>query len=117
MPDPELRFGLKQIMTSSWFRNTYKSPEPIGLGTKVGFDDVKVFSRVLTDMERDPHNRINVSYVRKCVEANKHSALTAYYFLLLKKKTILGEALDTEESETGTQNAILMPKDRQTKKY
>lgn len=118
VPDPELRFGLRQITTSQWFKNSYKPSEPIGEGTKIGFDDVKVYNAVLENLSHDQVNKIDVSHVKKCLEANNHNALTAYYYLLLKHKVICGEPLELDSLNiTKGLDSILMPKDRRTKKF
>jgi len=45
-----------------------------------------------------------------------HNPITAYYYLLLKKKVIQGEPLDDIE-EVEVCHGLLMPQDRQTKRY
>ena len=40
------------------------------MGTKVGIDEQPVYSNVLRQMEQDKLNHIDVSYVRKCIQAN-----------------------------------------------
>ena len=45
-----------------------------------------------------------------------HNPVTAYYYLLLKKKIIQGEPLDDLDQDAPGQ-ALLMPQDRQTKRY
>lgn len=62
-------------------------------------------------MGKDILNRIDTRYVNKCLEANRHNALTAFYYLLLKKKVILGGVLDDDEVEENA-SVPLMPKDR-----
>ena len=50
--------------------------------------------------------------------ANQHTPLTSHYFLLLKKKIIEGEPIEEREGvELPPSAALLIPKDRQTKKY
>ena len=51
VPDPELRYGLKQVQSNSWFKKTYQPVEPLPDGIEVGFDQIKVFDRVIREME------------------------------------------------------------------
>ena len=46
VPDPELRYGLRQITSNSWFKKTYQSGEEIAQGIEVGIDDVKIFQNI-----------------------------------------------------------------------
>lgn len=39
-------------------------------------------------------NGINERHVKQCVEANRHNSVTAYYYLLMKKKILEGELLE-----------------------
>ena len=57
------------------------------------------------------------SYIIKCLQANRHHPLTAHYYLLLKKKIISGEPLEDAEEGLPPSADLLMPKDRQTKKF
>ena len=50
VPDPELRYGLKQVMSNSWFKKTYQPPESLPLGIEVGIDAIKIFDNVIKDM-------------------------------------------------------------------
>lgn len=50
VPDPELRYGLRQITSNSWYKKTYKPADDIAEGIEVGIDDVKIFKNVLDDM-------------------------------------------------------------------
>ena len=43
---------------------------------------------------------VNEKYVRQCLEANRHNAATAHYYLLLKKKILDGETLDLIATNT-----------------
>ena len=76
MPDPELRYGLRQITSNSWFKKTYKPAEEIGLGIEVGYDDIKIFQNVLDEMSQSEDgtkiDRTTKSYIRKCLVANRH---------------------------------------------
>jgi len=54
--------------------------------------------------------------VRLCLQAHVHNPLSAYYYLLLKKKIIQGEPLDDIEELPAIQS-LLMPQERQTKRY
>ena len=115
VPDPDLRFGLRQITSNTWFKTKYVAPEPIRPGVDIGIDEVSFYSNVLAEMAANKLNPIRISYVKKCLTANRHNALTAYYYLLAKKKTIEGEPLGDEVPADDT--GALMPKGSQTKKY
>jgi len=65
-------------------------------------------------MQKEPYNKIDNSYVKKCVEANQHNALTSYYYLLTKKMRIQGDNLEIDRPETDN---VLVPKGSQVKKY
>jgi 5'-AMP-activated protein kinase, catalytic alpha subunit len=118
VPDPELRYGLRQIISNSWFKTKYVPAEAIGKGVQVGYDDQQIFLNVLTEMQENKDNKIDRSYVKKCLQANRHNALTAFYYLALKKKIILGETLEDEAKVViPPSSALLMPHDRQTKKF
>jgi 5'-AMP-activated protein kinase catalytic alpha subunit len=67
-------------------------------------------------MQQNELNPVDKSYVKKCLQANQHNALTSYYYLTLKKRIIQGEALE-DNAELVPSSALLMPKDRQTKKF
>ena len=43
-------------------------------------------------------NGINEKYAKQCIEANRHNAVTSYYYLLMKMKQIEGDNLDEEEN-------------------
>ena len=64
-------------------------------------------------MSENQLNKIDRAYVRICLQANQHNALTAYYYLTLKKRVIQGELLDDNVAPSSS----IMPKDRQTKKF
>lgn len=68
-------------------------------------------------MQENKYNLIDKSYVKKCVQANQHNALTAYYYLTLKKRIIQGEPLEENGNMILPGSSLLMPKDRQTKKF
>ena len=89
MPDPELRYGLKQVQSNTWFKKTYQPAEPLPEGIEVGFDDIKLYDRVIQEMEPSEEVPIEkIRQVRMCLEANVHNPATAYYHLLLKKKVV-----------------------------
>lgn len=67
-------------------------------------------------MAGNEFNKIDIGYVKKCLQANRHNALTSYYYLIIKRKTIEGEALGDEIKDTYI-NGALIPKGSQTKKY
>jgi serine/threonine protein kinase len=96
VPDPELRYGLRQITSNSWFKQKYK--QPISTGVRVGYDDFLVSVKVLQEMAGNKLNQIDQSYVKKCLQANQHNALTAYYYLTMKRRVILGEPLMDDEA-------------------
>ena len=39
-------------------------------------------------------NGINERHIKQSLEANRHNAITAHYYLLMKQKILEGEALD-----------------------
>ena len=88
MPDPELRYGLKQVMSNTWFRKTYQSPEKLSEGIEVGVDQIKIFDNVIRDMESSDLLTVDHTHVKLCLRAHQHNPFTAYYYLLLKKKVI-----------------------------
>ena len=116
VPDPELRYGLKQVMSNTWFKKTYQSPEKLSDGIEVGIDQIKIFDNVIREMHSTEEIKVNFSHVKLCLQAHIHSPVTAYYYLLLKKKVIQGEPLDDIEDVNQNQ-VILMPQERQTKRY
>ena len=61
-------------------------------------------------MGKDEMNKIKTGYVRMCLQANIHNALTSYYFLLAKKMTILGEPL--MEDQHSEEEKVLIPKEK-----
>ena len=38
VPDPELRYGLKQVMSNAWYKKTYQAKEVLSEGIEVGID-------------------------------------------------------------------------------
>ena len=97
MPDPELRYGLKQVTSNSWFKKTYQPPEQLPDGIEVGIDQIKIFDNVIRDMESTDELKFDANKVKLCLHAHVHNSITAYYYLLLKKKVIQGEPLDDVE--------------------
>ena len=85
VPDPNLRFGLKQILSNQWFNKKYQAKVFVGSGTRVGIDDEPLHAQALEEMLKDVHNTLDLAYIRKCLEANQHNALTSYYYLVIKK--------------------------------
>jgi len=66
-------------------------------------------------MAVDEFNKIDIGYVKMCVQANIHNALTSYFYLLTKKMVIEGEQL---EVSVPVKNAgPLVPNEKQVKKY
>jgi len=45
-------------------------------------------------MAVDDFNKIDIGYVKMCVQANIHNALTSYFYLLTRKMVIEGEQLE-----------------------
>ena len=96
VPDPELRFGIKQIKQHKWF-SIYKPPHEPPKGIRVGIDAQKLYPRVMQEMMAK--SGVKERYTRQCLEANRHNEATAYYYLLLKTKQLDGEDLE-DESES-----------------
>ena len=53
VPDPELRYGLRQVTSNSWFKNTYVANEPTSDGIEVGIDEFMIYDKVLKEMKTD----------------------------------------------------------------
>ena len=70
VPDPELRYGLKQVMSNTWFRKTYQSPEKLSEGIEVGVDQIKIFENVIRDMETTELLTVEHNHVRLCLQAH-----------------------------------------------
>jgi hypothetical protein len=97
VPDPELRYGLKQITSNSWFKNCHKSQDDISkLGYEVGVDPITIYTNCIDEMKECPEIMVDGNYVRHCLQANRHNAQTAHYHLLIKRKLIQGEPLISE---------------------
>jgi hypothetical protein len=98
VPDPELRYGLKQITSNSWFKNVHPlSMEISSLGRNVGSDPFKIYYNVINEIESCKEACIEGQFVKKCIHANRFNAATAHYYLLIKKKSIRGEPLLAEK--------------------
>ena len=67
MPDPELRYGLKQVMSNTWFRKTYQAQEKLSEGIEVGVDQIKIFENVIRDMESTELLSVEHAHVRLCL--------------------------------------------------
>lgn len=100
VPDPDLRYGLKQLKQHRWF-NIYSQQSERGLicgipkdGLKIGFDELPISDQVLSEMESK--DSIPAVYTRQCLLANKLNSVTAHYYLQLKKFNFSNE-LDTKE--------------------
>lgn len=102
------------MISNTWYKKSYVASEDTGEGIEVGIDDFKIYEKVLNNMsEIDTETQIDVKYVKKQLLANQHTPLTAFYFLLLKKKIIEGEPLEeTEDGVLPPSAALLIPKDR-----
>ena len=84
----------------------------------MGIDQIKIFENVIKEVAATEEMTVDVGYVRLCLQAHTHNPVTAYYYLLLKKKIIQGEPIDDDEQEENLANqAIMMPQERQTKRY
>ena len=102
-------------MSNTWYKKTFSSPDKLSDGIEVGIDQIKIFDNVIADMQSSEDMKIDHGHVKLCLQAHVHNPVTAYYYLLLKKKVVQGEPLDDLEQETFSQ-ALLM-QDRQTKRY
>jgi serine/threonine protein kinase len=60
VPDPDLRFGIKQIKQHKWF-NIYLPVVPISKGVRVGIDNIHVHSKIVKEMKEK--SGINEKYV------------------------------------------------------
>lgn len=67
MPDPELRYGLKQVMSNNWFKKTYHAPEQLPDGIEVGIDQIKIFDNVIKDMVSTEDLPFDHKKVRLCL--------------------------------------------------
>ena len=108
VPDPELRYGLKQVMSNVWFKKTFQSPDKLSEGIEVGIDQIKIFDNVIADMQSCEELKVDHGHVKLCLQAHTHNPLTAYYYLLLKKKLIQGEPLDDIEPENNFNQSLMM---------
>jgi hypothetical protein len=54
VPDPDLRFGIKQIKQHKWF-NVYTPKKEISRGVRIGIDDTILIQKVVRQM-REFHN-------------------------------------------------------------
>lgn len=90
VPDPNLRYGLKQILSNTWFRS-HNQLQALGKpanGISVLYADAQLLEPVLKEMANDKQNRIDTGLVRMCLQANQHNALTSFYYLLALKLKI-----------------------------
>lgn len=69
-------------------------PHELKKGIRVGIDEQIIHKKLLEEMRFK--NGISETYVKQCIEANRHNAATAYYNLLLKSKILAGEKFDDE---------------------
>ena len=60
VPDPDLRYGIKQIKQHKWF-NIYKSNNEQPKGIRVGIDEQPIYDKLLQEMQ-EKHG-INSRYV------------------------------------------------------
>jgi hypothetical protein len=49
-------------------------------------------------MEKCKEAELTASHVKKCIYANRFNSATSHYYLLIKKKIILGEKLIVEKA-------------------
>ena len=68
-------------------------------GIEVGIDQIKIFDNVIKDMESSEDLPVEHNHVKLCLQAHMYNRITAYYYLLLKKKVTQGEPLDDDEPE------------------
>ena len=71
-------------------------------------------------MGKDELNKVDINYVKMCLEARIHNTLTSYYYLLAKRMRIQGEPLmlDTPASCAEESTAEpLIPKEKDIKRY
>lgn len=111
--EPELRFGLKQIKQNSWFKS-YTSSLP-----KPEFDKderIPVHRKLLREM-KDECDQIDINFTRGCLEANVKNSLTAYYHLLVKKKTNLQESMSDLPVKANGKNLIPIPGGKQVREH
>ncbi len=45
--------------------------------------------------------------MKQCIEANRHNAVTAHYYLLMKQKILEGEILDEGKASLQTNNELI----------
>ena len=91
VPEPALRYGLKQIKQNVWFKK-YVPYQPIEKGNINGIVNTSVYKKLLNEMKEQCPS-MDLNYTKCSIMANKKNNVTAHYYLLLKKKTILGESL------------------------
>ena len=56
----------------------------------MGQDLIRIYGNVLTEMGLCEEAAIDIKYTRICLMANRFNAITAHYYLLIKKKLIEG---------------------------
>ena len=95
VPDPDLRYGIKQIKQHKWYRDTYQPTVEISKGLKIGQDMPRAIPYILRVLKEE--YQVDERLVRQCVEANRHNRHSAFYYLLYKKKLLEGEL--TQEPE------------------
>ena len=57
-------------------------------GIEVGIDTIKIFENVINEVASSKEINVYPQHVRLCLQAHVHNPVTAYYYLLLKKKII-----------------------------
>ena len=67
-------------------------------------------------MANDKLNKIDVGYVKKCLQANIPNSLTSYFFLLAKKMMLQGEHLEVLNPDCQIDQPLI-PTEKQDKKY
>lgn len=77
-------------MSNSWYKKTYSAPQQVSMGIEVGIDQIKIFDNVIKDMKTSDELKVDHRHVKLCLQAHVHNPVTAYYYLLLKKKVIEG---------------------------
>jgi 5'-AMP-activated protein kinase catalytic alpha subunit len=108
--DPTKRFTMDDIRKHPWM-NVVKLPrEPEGI--IVGYHQIPIDFEILKQLEK---YNLDVDYVQKCLDANKHNhATTAYYLLLKRHHNNGGRSIADINSQNFDKN-LLLPKAKQPK--
>lgn len=77
--NPDERYSIEDIRAHEWFNQVSQQINP---GILVGYQNISVDKGILNKLQ---DYKVDVEYVKKCIEANTHNSLTTGYYLLLKK--------------------------------